>query len=332
MPTRRRLGRFNRDATRTRVRVARDQVEPHRAAQQVLELAETAPPGGHPSGTESDDYRSPEEATGAPRSPAGDVFSLGLLLYELLTGRSRFEGSSPWGAPAHRLFSTAADTEALLPSTPSALRNIVARALARDPSERYPDVPALADALRQWLAKEAPPASGSGRPSSREAVILILALLVIGFLAVRSASWLGLMEGASPEPTPEVAVQGAGRSPTGIGSPPASPMRPEVGVTRTPRGTVIAFYRRVERDAYERAHALFSDALRDQVSPQQLAERYRDTMSITVESVQIARAAGVARVAVEVLEVTTSGESRRLRGWWELVLDDGEWALHQPSF
>ena len=321
--------------------IARGPVEPRRAAGMILALADEAVrTAGHPAGTDSGDYRSPEEGLGASRSPAGDVFALGLLLQELLTGWRRFEGHSPWGTPAHRLFGSASATKALLPRTPSGLQDIVARALAHDPVQRYPNLGAFADAIRRWLDEEPIGQSDVDRdkvglrfgvwaPDARHAAVLILALLVIGFVGVRSLSWLGWPE-AEPLPTREAAVRGAGGSP--IASPARGSARPQVAKLNSPQAVVRTFYRHLARSAYRQAHALMSASLRGQVPPEELAERYADTTAITLESVQTTRTAEGASVAIDLLEQTSSGESLRLRGWWTLILEDGEWVLDQPSF
>jgi serine/threonine-protein kinase len=84
-------------------------------------------------------YMSPEQACGAKVDGRSDVFSLGAVLYRLLTGRRAFEGDS---VPAilGRVASEAPEPpSSIVPGLPPELDTIIARALAKRPEERYPD-------------------------------------------------------------------------------------------------------------------------------------------------------------------------------------------------
>jgi serine/threonine-protein kinase len=102
-------------------------------------------------------YFSPEQARGDEVTGASDVYALGIVLYEMLTGRRPFEGDSAAGVALKRL------TEDPVPPTahrpvPSGLSAIVMRALERDPARRFPDAGSLAEALRMW---QKDPAAGA---------------------------------------------------------------------------------------------------------------------------------------------------------------------------
>ena len=128
------------------------------------------------------DYAAPEQLRGEPVSTATDVYSLGVLLYELLTGRH--PTASPQSSPAEAIratldvdpgrLSTAVAVTSDRPAellervaqarktSPGRLKrqlggdleNIVARSLRKAPAERYPTVDAFADDLRRWEAGE----------------------------------------------------------------------------------------------------------------------------------------------------------------------------------
>jgi hypothetical protein len=106
-------------------------------------------------------YFSPEQARGDEVTGQSDVYALGIVLYEMLTGRRPFEGDSAAGVALKRL------TEDPLPPTvhgpvPPALSAIVMLALERDPANRFPDASAFAEALRVW--QRDPDAAGADAP------------------------------------------------------------------------------------------------------------------------------------------------------------------------
>ncbi len=89
-------------------------------------------------------YMAPEQARGLRTTPAVDIYSVGVVLYEMLAGRPPFSGATSVElAMAH-----AYDRPGPLPvDTPRELVNVVTRALAKDPAERYRDATSMAQAL-----------------------------------------------------------------------------------------------------------------------------------------------------------------------------------------
>ena len=98
-------------------------------------------------------YLSPEQAQGMEVNAASDVYSLGIVAYECLTGGRPFDGTSQ---VAIALAHINRQPPPLPPEIPPAVRLLVDRALAKDPADRFPDGGAFADAIRRVAAGGTP--------------------------------------------------------------------------------------------------------------------------------------------------------------------------------
>ena len=93
-------------------------------------------------------YMSPEQAQGKPVDPRSDVFSLGIVLYEMITRRRPFLGDDSVSILTAILRDTPAPVAELQPAAPLPLDRIIRRCLEKDPGRRYADASELRDDLR----------------------------------------------------------------------------------------------------------------------------------------------------------------------------------------
>jgi serine/threonine protein kinase/Tol biopolymer transport system component len=135
-------------------------------------------------------YMAPEQTEGKPADARSEVFSLGVVAYELLVGRRPFAG-----ATINETLELVRTRDPVLPSTAAgkpALRKVdfvVMRALAKDPAARHADMRELAAELRRAAARLAPPKRGR------------MVAAVIGFAVVAAAGVLALRSrGSAPPP------------------------------------------------------------------------------------------------------------------------------------
>jgi serine/threonine-protein kinase len=102
-------------------------------------------------------YLSPEQASGKTVTTATDVYSLGIVLYELLTGDVPFPGDNFVAVAMKHINEPPPDLLERRPDVPIRLAATIERALAKDPDERFGSMTELSSALRQTLAELADP-------------------------------------------------------------------------------------------------------------------------------------------------------------------------------
>lgn len=113
-------------------------------------------------------YLAPEQAGGLPGSRASDVFSIGLILYELLAGRPAFSGDDPAVVREAIIHAEPTPLSTVCSEAPDDLVAIVEKALQKDPRRRFDAIGDMGVALADVRASMASARAGRGRPTPAE--------------------------------------------------------------------------------------------------------------------------------------------------------------------
>jgi serine/threonine-protein kinase len=119
-------------------------------------------------------YIAPEYLEGAPASPQGDLYALGIALYQMLTGVLPWDARSPGDVLAAQLREAPAKPSSRVPGIPTELEQLVMRLVARRPDDRPHDAFAAVDALEDVLlgmGAGAPPMLRSSDPAPRDGTL-----------------------------------------------------------------------------------------------------------------------------------------------------------------
>jgi hypothetical protein len=165
-------------------------------------------------------YLSPEQAEGRLASPASDVYALGLIGYECLTGHPAFEGDN---AVTIALKQVRQDPEPLPAELPADVRQLIGRSLVKDPAGRFPDGAAFAAAIDDILAGRPLPAAPptvavpaaaqsvvrppAARRRNRAALVLLPVLGLLAGAGIAVALLLALSNHKGPGSPTEAAQQ-----------------------------------------------------------------------------------------------------------------------------
>jgi serine/threonine-protein kinase len=166
---------------------------------------------GHILGTAH--YISPEQAMGEPVGPASDLYSLGVVLYEMLTGEMPFDADTPLGIAMKHVNGHLVPPQVLNPEVPDGINAVTMRLLAKNPGDRYASDSDLIEDLERVMAgldpagattemmtsampvaatrqlPRTPPQSVRQQKKRRRAAPLILALLAL--LLLVPLAWAG---------------------------------------------------------------------------------------------------------------------------------------------
>ncbi|MGW5383642.1 serine/threonine-protein kinase [Nocardia sp. NPDC003963] len=150
-------------------------------------------------------YAAPEQISGAVPDHRADVYSLGCTLYQLLTGALPFPRATTAAVVHAHLTAPPPRPSKAGTAVPAALDSVLARALAKDPADRYPSCGQLAAAARAALHGRREPALRVARPRRlRVVAATVVALLVAGTAAAVGYLRLGDDSAGQDSPAPPV--------------------------------------------------------------------------------------------------------------------------------
>lgn len=183
-------------------------------------------------------YASPEQLSGAPVDHRSDQYSLGCTLFTLLTGESPFPADNPGAVVAAHLSKPAPRASAAVPALPAGIDAVIARCLAKDPTERFGSCAEFAETAVGALGSASRPNAQASNPSAPQAQ------------ALRESGSQGPVAQSDSRPTMATLVAPPNSAPQlplaggpGWGGPVGSSASPHRGATPPPRKAVSSRWR-----------------------------------------------------------------------------------------
>ncbi|MDP8999346.1 MAG: protein kinase [Myxococcota bacterium] len=148
-------------------------------------------------------YMSPEQFTGRTIDARSDIYSLGVMAYEMLTGKLPFVANTPWEWATQHMTQPPIPIESLARglAVPAGMRSAIVRALSKSPDQRFPTVEEFIQAFTAGTSSSATtPAAVEGRQKTEMGVPLDVAAAFGGASAPRPANPIAMSAGQAPTP------------------------------------------------------------------------------------------------------------------------------------
>ncbi len=185
-------------------------------------------------------YMSPEQAQGEPVDARSDIYGLGVIIFQMLSGHQPYEATTPMGVAVKHITDPVPDILAVNPELPPATDKIIKTAMAKDKEQRYPTATELSRALHEAAFGAVPvltpatvaggtavaPAAAPTRSGGRGLLIGIIVLVVLAAAAGGVYLFRNQLF-ASPAPAPTIApsplpAQPTAPGPTATSAPPTA--------------------------------------------------------------------------------------------------------------
>lgn len=177
-------------------------------------------------------YMAPEQLEGREADPRSDIWALGAVLYEMVTGQMAFAGESPAGVVGAILKDRPLPLSSSRAEVPALLDHLVARCLEKDPDERWQSARDVTHALQYSGVAQVGAASGVKPTPKTRALAPWLAAALGATAVVGLAAWT--LSGGRPQDD---------RAPVWLSiAPPAGPFGPRLGPAISPDGGTVAFW------------------------------------------------------------------------------------------
>ncbi|MBI2955048.1 MAG: Stk1 family PASTA domain-containing Ser/Thr kinase [Chloroflexi bacterium] len=241
-------------------------------------------------------YFSPEQARGEIATPASDLYSVGIILYEMLTGRLPFQGDSTLGIALKHVQEQPTSPRTINPRIPPSIESIIVKAMAKEPADRYQSADVMKNTLTSYrqigeqltapVNVAALSSAARGKAATLPSVasrdiqrmhrgvdwfIITLGVLIIGFLVASVPVAAKVYDLYFRSPTAFVTE-------TPTPTPTATPAPPTATSSPVSRATVPSVIGLPYTEARQRLEA---EKLQIRVVDQQNSERYQPTQVIS---------------------------------------------------